>query len=70
MIVDELSIPQAQVFEIVTGALAMRKVRKGHSVPCSRVSCQAQCNNAVSSLLQPRLSPARLFSDTKNKIDA
>ncbi|GFU02435.1 protein GVQW3 [Trichonephila clavipes] len=43
IIADELSIPQTQVFEIVTGILAI-------SVPSSGVSCPAQCGNTASSL--------------------
>ncbi|GFU77244.1 hypothetical protein TNCV_4126211 [Trichonephila clavipes] len=45
MTADELSVPQTQVFEIVTGTLAMR------SIPRSGVSNPAQCGNAVSSPL-------------------
>ncbi|GFY28150.1 hypothetical protein TNCV_4394841 [Trichonephila clavipes] len=43
MISDELSIPQTQVFEILTRTLAMR-------IPRSGVSCPSQCGNTASSL--------------------
>ncbi|GFY70481.1 putative sodium-dependent multivitamin transporter [Trichonephila inaurata madagascariensis] len=60
MIADELSIPQTQVFEIVTGTLAMRKVL---------VEYLAQHNEAT--LPHPSLlGPPDIFSVPKNKIDA
>ncbi|GFX67545.1 uncharacterized protein TNCV_3932871 [Trichonephila clavipes] len=63
MIACEISIPQTQMCEIVTGTLAM-------SFPRSEVSCPAQCGNSALYPLQLRLGPTRLFSVPKNKIDA
>ncbi|GFX45351.1 uncharacterized protein TNCV_1026111 [Trichonephila clavipes] len=68
MLVDELSIPETQVLEIMTGILARRKV----CVKFVPRVVEYLVQNKAATLphpisLQPQLGPTRLFSVPKNK---
>ncbi|GFU94861.1 protein GVQW3 [Trichonephila clavipes] len=58
MIADELSIPQTQVFEILKGTLAVRKV----CAFCTGVSCPAQCATRLHPLTAPTWPRQTFFS--------
>ncbi|GFU92494.1 RNase H domain-containing protein [Trichonephila clavipes] len=63
MIPDKLSLSLTQVFEIVTGTLAMRKV-------CTKFVPRVLCGIAAPSPQKSRRGPTNLFSVSRNKTDA